>query len=105
MPTWLKDRALTVQLLEQASEIGADDVVGHAQRLRGNRQRGVDRGRRRKERGVDDEEILDVVGAAKRIEDRGPRIRSETKRAALVRRVLRPGRVGEDFRRPVAEPL
>ena len=47
--------------------------------------------------------FVDVVGAAERIEHRRARIGAEHQRAALVRRILRPRRVGERLRRPVAE--
>ena len=46
------------------------DVIRDAQRLGRDRQPRVDRRGRGKERRVDDEEILDVVGAAERIEHR-----------------------------------
>ena len=64
------------------------DVVRDPQRLRRDRQAGVDRRRRWKERGVDDEQIVHVVGAAIRIQHRFARVGPETERAALVRRVL-----------------
>src|SRR5688500_20218194 len=63
-------------------------MVGDSQRLRGDRQTGVDRCRRREERGVDDEEILDVMRAAVRIQHRVTRVAAEAERAALVRGVL-----------------
>ena len=101
MPTWLNDRAFTVTSLRSRS-CGLD-VVRHPERLRGDGQPGIDGSRRRKERRVDDEEILDVVRAAERIEHRRARVVAEDERAALMRRVPHADRVREHFRRPVAE--
>ena len=60
-------------------QVGVDDVVGDAQRLRDDRQAGVDGRRRREERGVDDEQVLDVVRAAERVEHRRARIGAEAR--------------------------
>ena len=60
----------------------------------------VHRRRRGEERRVDDEEVLDVVRAAERIEHRCPRIGAEAQRAALVRGVLRAVRVPITFQKP-----
>ena len=84
------------------------DVVNMCmQRLRDDRQPRVDRRRRGKERRVDDEEIVDVVGAAERVEHRLRAIAAEDERAALMRRVARAVRVRDDQRKADAaeDPL
>ena len=49
-----------------SDQVVPSNVIGDAQRLRRNRQRRIDGGRRGEERGVDDEQVLDVVRAAVR---------------------------------------
>src|SRR6476646_2531625 len=94
MPVWLKERALmaTSPLLH----VSGLDVVRDPKRLRRNRQAWVDRRRRRKERRVHDEEILDVVRATERIEHRLTGVGAEAERPALMRRVLALMRVLHD---------
>ena len=110
MPTWLNDRTFMPYApgpaLWTRGGLGGSrplDVVRHAKRLRDDRQARVDRGRRRKERRVDDEQIVHVVRAAERIEHRRPRIAAEHERAALMRRVARRVRVRHHL--PESEPV
>ena len=72
------------------------NVIRDAQRLRRDRQPRVDRRGRREERRIDDEQVVDVVRAAERIEHRRARIGAEAERAALMRRVLLLVRVRDD---------
>src|SRR6186997_373485 len=80
----------------------AHDVVGDAQRLGGNGQTRVHRRGRWEERGVHDEQVLDVMGAAQRVEHGRAWIGAEAQRSALVRRV--PVSVGVLHHEPEAEP-
>ena len=63
-------------------------MIGDPQRLGNDGQTGIDCGRRRKKRRIDDEEILHIVRPAVRVEHRLLRIRTEYDRPALVGRVL-----------------
>ena len=60
-------------------------MVRRAQRLRCDGEGRVYRGRGRKKRGIDTEEIVDIVGSAPGIEHRSLRVGTEDGRAALVR--------------------
>src|SRR5258708_10980505 len=104
MPVWLKDLAFTNA---SSGKIVLDDVIRDPNRLGRDRQPGVHRRGRGEERRVDDEEILDVVGAAERIEDGGTPIRAETERPALVGRVPLAMRVlhHDPETQPLQDPL
>ena len=69
-----------------SSKIVLRDMVRDAKRLRGDGQRWIDRGRRRQEGGVDDEQVRMVPGAAEGIERRGRGIDADANGPALMRR-------------------
>ena len=61
------------------------DVIAHAQRVRDDRQGGVHRTDRGHEAAVHHVEVVQVVGLAVHVEDRGGRVGPEARRARLVR--------------------
>src|ERR1043166_8949588 len=87
-PTWLQERAL----MPSSPQVMLLNVIRHTQRLRHDRQSRVHRRGRWEERGVDHEQVLEVMRPAEGIEHRRTRVVAENEGPALMRRVAEPER-------------